>query len=150
LIALHVVILKEVTTIYAASINLSALLVLLVAIYKDDLVASWFGFFAGLLLSAGLPWLLGWYALITAALALGACYVRERLNLESLRAKYLLLLGGLLVHNVAGLIILRVDGFWTLLWASALLGAIYTSIIGWLFFLVKEGRLTFARLRALF
>jgi hypothetical protein len=76
--------------------------------------------------------------------------VRERLNLESLRAKYLLLLGGLLVHNVAGLIILRVDGFWTLLWASALLGAIYTSIIGWLFFLVKEGRLTFARLRALF
>jgi hypothetical protein len=150
LIAFHQEILKDVTAIYTASINLTALIVLLVAIYKDDLIASWFGFFAGLVAAAVLPWLLGWFALVTAALALGACYFRERLNLDSLRAKYLLVLGGVLIHNVAGLIILRVDSFFTLLWASALLGAVYTSIIGWIFFLVKEGRITPAKVKALF
>lgn len=150
IIALHRVILDDVTTIYVASINVTGLAVLLVAIYKENLTAVWFGFFAGLIWAGGLPSQLGWFALVTAALALGACYVRERLNLDSLRAKFLLVLGGLLVHNLAGLIISQADGFLTLLWASTLLGAIYTSIFGWLFFLFREGRITAQKVKALF
>jgi len=150
LISLHAVILDDATRIYTAWINLPALIVLLVAIYKNDMAATWFGFFAGLIWAGALPSQMGWYALMTAAIALAACFVRERLNLDSMRAKYLLLIGGLLVHNLGGLIISRSDAFWHLLWSSVLLGAVYTSLFGWLFFLVKEEYLTVKRFKALF
>jgi len=59
LVALHVVILKDVTTIYTVPLNLSAFLVLAVTLYKDDMTAIWFGFFAGLVMAAGgFSWLL--------------------------------------------------------------------------------------------
>jgi cell shape-determining protein MreD len=150
MIALHAVVLDDATRIYTAGINLTALIVLLVAIYKDDLAATWFGFFAGLIWAGGLPSQMGWYALMTAIVALAACFVRERLNLDSMRAKFLLVFGGLFTHNLAALVISRSDGFWHLLWSSVLLGAIYTSILGWFFFLVKEGHLTAKRVKALF
>jgi len=150
LIALHVIILDDATRIYAAWINLPALIVLLVAVYKNDLTAAWFGFFAGLIWAGGLPSQIGWYALTMAAVALAACFVRERLNLDSMRAKYLLVLGGVLVHNMILLIISQSDAFLQLLWANVLLGALYTSVAGWLFFLIKEGRITVRRVKALF
>lgn len=150
LISLHVIILNDATRIYTAWVNLPALMVLLVAVYKDDLAATWFGFFAGLIWAGGMPSQMGWYALTMAAVALAACFVRERLNLDSMRAKYLLVLGGVLVHNLFVLIISRSDAFLHLLWANVLLGALYTSIIGWIFFLIKEGRITVQRVKALF
>ena len=150
LIAIHVVILQDLTAVYAATINLPALIVLLVAVYKDDVPATWFGFFAGLTAAAGLPFGLGWHALVMAALALAVWYVRQRLNLESLGARLLLVVGGVLLHNVATLVIVRADSFVTLLWASALTGAVYTTIFAWLFFLAREGRVTYQKIRALF
>ena len=150
LIAMHEVISGDLTTVYTAVINLPALMVLLVAIYKSEAVSIWFGFVAGVVMAAGMPDLLGWYALILSGLGLVAYHIRERLNLDSLYAKLLLILGGVLVHNVLVLIVICSDEFLYLLWSRALVGGILTSLVGWLFFLIREGRITYAKMKALF
>jgi hypothetical protein len=151
LIAFHVVMLQSITNIFTATINLPALIVLMVAIYKDDIPATWFGFAAGIVaFAAGPPTQLGWQSLVMAALALAACQVRDRLNLESLKAKLLLVLGGLLVHNTLVLLISRADGFLLNLATYVLAGAVYTSVLAGLFFMVKERIVTVEKIKAIF
>lgn len=150
LIGLHMVIVRDVTSLLDAVINLPACLVLLVALYKDEVPVTWFGFLAGLVAAAGTPSRLGWYALLMAVLALAACFVKERLNLDSLKAKLLLVLGGVFIHNVVSLIINGADGFMLLLATSALTGAVYTTLVAWLFFLFKEGKLTVEKIKSIF
>jgi len=150
LIGMHMVIWKDVTSIFDVVINLPACLVLLVALYKDEVPVTWFGFLAGLVAAAGMPMHIGWYALLMAALALAASFVKERLNLDSLKAKLLLVLGGVFVHNVVTLIISGTDSLFILLGTSALTGAVYTTLIAWLFFLFKEGKLTVVKLKSIF
>jgi hypothetical protein len=150
LIGLHVVVLRDMTGILGVVINLPAALVLLVALYKNEVSATWFGFAAGLVAAAGVPGRMGWYALLMAVLALAACFVKERLNLDSLKARLLLVLGGVFVHNAAVLVISRADSFLILVASSALTGAIYTTLIAWLFFLMKEGRLTVEKIKSIF
>ena len=151
LIAFHVVILQDATTIYTAYLNLPALIVLVVAIYKDDIPATWFGFVAGIVAFAGgPPSQLGWQGLLMGAIALVACQVRDRLNLESLRAKLLLVVGGLLFHNTAVLLIGQADGFLLSLATYVLAGTVYTAVAAWLFFLFKERVITIDRIKAIF
>jgi hypothetical protein len=151
LVGLHVVVLDDMTAVRSAHLNLAAFLVMAVALYKEDVPATWFGFFVGLVAAAGgPPSQLGWQALFMAALALAAGYVRERLNLDSLKAKLLLMFGGILVHNIGVLIISQTDGLLTHLVTIALTGTVYTTVVAWLFFLVKERRITMARIKALF
>ncbi|MEW5796855.1 MAG: hypothetical protein AB1772_10920 [Candidatus Zixiibacteriota bacterium] len=151
IIALHAVILQGITSIYTASLNLPAFIVLAVGLYKEDIPATWFGFAAGLVAFAGAPpTQLGWHGLIMAGLALGARRVRERLNLESLKARLLVVFGGLVIHNVIVLLISQADAFLINLLRYALAGAVYTSLIAWLFFLVKERVITVEKVKAIF
>ena len=53
LIAMYEVIWRDFTALYMIAINVPALLVVIVSIYKSELTAAWFGFLAGMVLSAG-------------------------------------------------------------------------------------------------
>ena len=150
LVAMHEVIIRDATTIYHASINLPGLLVLLVAIYKPAIVSTWFGFATGLVMAAGRPDLFGWHALTMAALGLVTYHLRERLNLESLYSKLVLIFGGLLLHNTLLLAINGGSGFAYLWLINALPGAVYTAAVGWGFFLFKEKKITFQKVKAVF
>ncbi len=150
LIAFHEVIFKDVTSVHAATINLPALLVVLVAVYKSELAAVWFGFVAGLIMSVAMTGQMGWFALLMAGLGLATWHVSRRLNLESLYSKMLLILGGILMHNIFLLLITGVDDFFYRLFAVALTGAIYTTVVAWVFFLFKEGHITYSKIRSLF
>ena len=150
LIAFHEVIFKDVTSIGSASINLPALLVVLVAVYKSELAATWFGFVAGLVAAAAMTGRMGWFALLMAALGLVVWHVSRRLNLESLYSKLLLILGGILAHNIFMLLITGLDDFFYRLFAVALTGAVYTTVVAWIFFLFKEGHITYSKIRSLF
>lgn len=151
LVGLHMVVLRELTAIYTFELNLPALIVIAVALYKEDVPTTWFGFAVGLVLAAGgPPSMIGWQALWMAVVALSACYVRERLNLDALKAKVLLILGGVLVHNVIVLILGGFDRFFVNLLTVALAGALYTTVLGWLFLLIKERRITYKRVKAWF
>ena len=44
LIAMHEVIWRDFTVLYLIAINVPAMLVVIVAIYKSELTAAWFGF----------------------------------------------------------------------------------------------------------
>lgn len=150
LVGLHIVVIDNATAIYTARINLAAMIVLAVAIYKPELVATWFGFAVGLVLAANSPALIGWHALWLAGLGLVAYRAREKLNLDSLYAKLLLIVGGVLLHNILILFTTGAVDFWYQLAVVALPGAIYTALPAWLFFLFKEGRITLAKIKALF
>ena len=150
LIALHQVILADVTSVYGATINLAAFLVLAVAVYKTEVAVAWFGFAAGIMLAAGLPLQMGWHALVLVVLGMAAFHVRERLNLDSLYAKLLLMFVGILLHNVLVILISQANGFLYLLWSSALPGAIYTSLVAMVYFAFKEGLITYQRLKTIF
>ncbi len=150
IIALFKVVLQDLTTIYGVSINITALLVMIVAIYKSEIMALWFGAAAGLILSAGTPHLFGAYFLTTAALGIGTYHIRERLNLESLYSRLLLIFIGVIPYSISILMINSIDGFGYLLITNVFPGALYTTIIGWIFFLIKEGRITFLKIKSLF
>ena len=150
LLAFHQVILRDVTAIYGATIDLTGFMVLAVSMYKSEETSIWFGFFAGLVTAAGRPEVLGWYALLTAALAAAAYHAREQLNLESLKSKMALIFGGLVVYNLATTVADGLDGFFFRLGVVALPGAVYTLVVAWIFFLFKEERVTIKKIKALF
>ena len=150
LIALHQVILSDVTSVYGVTINLAAFLVLAVAVYKTEVAATWFGFAAGVTVAAGLPLQMGWHALVLVVLGMAAFHVRERLNLDSLYAKLLLMFGGILLHNVFVILINQADGFLFLLWSSALPGAAYTCLVALVYFAFKDGLITYQKLETIF
>ncbi|UCE25467.1 MAG: rod shape-determining protein MreD [Candidatus Zixiibacteriota bacterium] len=150
LIGLHQVILGEVVSVYGVGVNLPALMVLLVSIYKSELDSCWFGFFAGVVAYAGLPQMWGWYALILAVMGYLANHVRARINVESLYSRLLLVFVVVLIHNVALLLTGKSDGVLYLLASQAVIGAFYTTAVGWIFFMFKEGRITFQKFKAIF
>ncbi len=150
LIAAHEVIVRDVTTIYSATIDLPGLLVLAVAIYKPEVVCTWFGFAAGLVMAAGRPDLFGWHALMMAAMGMATYHFRERLNLESLYSKLVLIFGGVLVHGTLVLAVNGGAGFVYLWLTNALPNAVYTAAVGLVFFLFKEKKITFQKIKAVF
>jgi rod shape-determining protein MreD len=150
LIAFHQVVLGDLVGIGEFTFNLSGLIVLLVALYKEEAVAIWFGFAAGIIMTAGEPQVMGWSCLTVALLSVAAFHIRQRLNLESLYSKLLVVFVGVVVLNLIRVLIGGGVGFLHLLWASIIPGAIYTTIFGWLFFLFKEKVVTWQRTRELF
>jgi cell shape-determining protein MreD len=151
LVAMHVVILRDLTTIDVISINLPALLVLLTALYKEDVSSAWFGFFVGLIAAVGgPPEMLGWHALLMAVMAISGCHIRDRLNVDAMWAKLLFILGGITIHNLASLLMSGHAGSLGADFRFVLAGAVYTTGLAALFFLNKSGRLTFQRLKAIF
>jgi len=150
LIAFHQVILKDATAIYSSTINMAGMLVLLVALYKSELTSLWFGFVAGIVTTAGHPGLLGWQAFVLGVLGVTGFQIRERINLESLYAKLLLVLTGVFIHNVFTIVMSGGEGFFRLVLTSALPGAVYTTVISSIFFLIKEKRLTFEKIKSIF
>ncbi|MFZ5980010.1 MAG: hypothetical protein ACOYVF_05205 [Candidatus Zixiibacteriota bacterium] len=149
LIGMHQVIWKDLTSIYGITINLTALLVLMVALYKTEVISIWFGFAAGLVLASGAPKFMGWHALILAFIGLTGFSIRERLNLESLYTRLLFVFVGILLHNII-LMVIQADEYFYQLWFNAVFGAVYTVFIAWLFFLVKDGIITFKKIKSFF
>ena len=150
LIGFHDVIGRDVTSIYGCSINVAALLVLLVAYHKSEVAAAWFGLMVGLIVSAGRPELLGWTSLLFAFGGVVAYHVKDKLNLDSMYARVLLILGGVLLINVLQYFQFGENSFWLSLLTQILPGTFYTMIIGWLFFLIKDGHFTYQKIKSIF
>lgn len=151
LVAFHQVILDDATSILGlVNINLPVMMVLLVGLYKSELDACWFGFMVGLVAYAGSSSMVGWHALVMAGIGYLTFHSRAKINLESLYSRLLLVLCGVILHNVVVLIISGSDGFLYLLATQAITGAVYTSIVAWIFFLFKEGKITFQKFKAIF
>ena len=150
LIGLYRVILGDAISIYGVSMNLPVLLVLLVGLHKTEVDSCWFGFVVGLVAYAGITGLLGWHGLIMAAIGFLAFHSRSRINLESRYSRLLLICAGLAVHNIIIQVKSGGDGFLLLLVPKGLTGALYTTAAAWIFFTLKEGQITFQKIKAIF
>lgn len=150
LIALHTVITDDLTAILSARINLTAFIILAVALYKGELASLWFGFFAGLVAGAVLPQTMGWYALFGAALGLFAHHMKERLNLDSQKARLLITFVGVLLFNVASYAVREPEGIGHLWWSAGVTGAVYTTLLAFVYFSIKHGLLTPAKVKSIF
>jgi len=150
LIAMHEVIWRDLTGLYFVALNLPAMIVVMVATYKSETATAWFGFLAGLVLAATQPKTMGWHAILLAALGVAVYHIREKLNLESIYSKLLLVVGAVLVHNIASIIINGTDRFFYMLWTYCLPSTAYTSVVAWIFFLFKERSITSQKLRSVF
>lgn len=150
LVAMHQVFLGDVLAIFGVHLNLPVLLVLLVPLFKSEIASCWFGFLTGLVAMAGVSSVTGWNALTMAAIAFMAFHTKDKMNLESIYSKLILVFLGAVIYNAVNLVMVRGDGIFILLGAKALAGAVYTTLAAWLFFLVKEGRITFRKFRAIF
>jgi len=149
LVVFHQTVLKDFTQIFHASINIPVLLVLTIAIYKSELASVWFGFLVGLVIASTMPNNMGWQSISLATVAFAAFHVRQKLNLDSILSRLALVSGGVLTHNIVSLAIDQSEGFLFLLWSSALIGAIYTTVVAWLFFLFKDGMITAKKIRSI-
>ena len=150
LIAMHQVFLADVTSIFGVKINLAVLIVLLVSMYKSEIISVWFGLCVGIIGYAGITELSPWIALVMAVLGLTAYHIKEKLNLDSLLARVSLIFGGTLVLNIILLVLEVNDGFLISMAKYALPGAIYTTIIGTIFFLIKDNVFTFDKTKSIF
>ena len=150
LIGFHQVIFKDVTQLFETSINLPVLIVILISIYKSEITSVWFGFFASLVVAATVPNLTGWLCLIMSLLALASHQMCQRLNLDSMLSRLLLIAAAIFIYNVILLIINYSDSFLYLLLMNSLLGAIYTTIVAWIFFMFKDGHVTYQKIKAIF
>ena len=150
LIAMHEVIWRELTGLFFVALNLPAMIVVIVATYKSQTAAAWFGFLAGLVMAAAQPTTMGWHAVLLAALGVAVYHIREKLNLESIYSKLLLIVGAVLLHNIASIIINGTDRFFYTLWTYCLPSAAFTSVAAWIFFLFKERIITAHKLKSVF
>lgn len=150
LVAFHEVILRDVTAFYGITINLPAIIVLIIALHKSELTAAWFGFVVGVVMSAGNPQVMGWNALVLSILAVVAFHARERLNLDSFAARMILVIGGVLIHNVVSILVNQSSEFVYQLWRLALSGTLYTGVVATLFLMVLESRRSSKQARTLF
>jgi rod shape-determining protein MreD len=149
-ISFHEVIFRDATSIVGISIDLPALIVLTIALYKAEKTAVWFGFIVGVVMAAGNPVTMGYHALVLAALALITFHARERLNLDSFAAKLILIVGGVLIHNIVTILVIQPSEIVYQLWRFALPGTIYTGLVSIIFLFFLEGLVTGRRVRALF
>lgn len=153
LIACYRTLLVDPLTIGMAQIYLAALIVLLVALNKSFEEGLWFAIAAGLVYDAPDPSRLGVHMLIFAVLAVVTFQVKQRLNLDSMNSRMLVIAGGLLVYSISYTLIYLASGpsaFFMLFVQAAIPGTVYTAFFGWLFFMIQSGRLSYARIRSIF
>jgi len=153
LIAGYRTLLSDPLTIGMAQIYFAALMVLLTALNKPFEEALWFAVAAGLVYDAPDPSRLGIHVLVLGTLAVVTSQVKERLNLDSMKSRMLVVVGGLSIYSVPYTLIYVASGsssFFILLLRAAVPGTVYTAVFGWLFFMVQSGRLSYARIRSIF
>ncbi|UCD16740.1 MAG: hypothetical protein JSV44_09810, partial [Candidatus Zixiibacteriota bacterium] len=133
LLGFHITILSRVTAIYGITIDLTALLVALIALRKNDLTAVWFALAAGIVAGTVRLDLMPWEMLFLAGIALAIHRCSTRMNLESISSRMLLLGGALLIHQLLISVVVSTADFLNILLRLILPGTIYTLVFGWLF-----------------
>lgn len=153
LIACYRTLLVEPLSIGDVQIYLTPLIVMLVALHKDHITALWFGFAAGIVYDTMDPSHMGVQIIVLATMGLITAQAKERFNLESLTSLILLLSIGVLFFSIPHTLLYSTSGvseFGRLFLRIAIPGVLYTSFVGWLFFMLKTGRISYKKLKELF
>jgi cell shape-determining protein MreD len=150
LLACYNTVLSEIISIYGVAVNLAVLMVALVALNKSEPVALWFAIAAGIVAGSVRLDLMPWQVMILGLAAITVNHIGRRVNLDAILSRLLILAGVILIHTLIFAILVTPDNIPYLIYRIVLPSTLYTLIIGWLFFLIKDGHLTWAKIKALF
>ncbi|MDD4051405.1 MAG: hypothetical protein PHR28_05850 [candidate division Zixibacteria bacterium] len=153
LIAFDRTILTDLVAIGPAHIYTAALLLLLVAQHKSYTAALWFGIAAGVVFAAPDPSRMGIQMFVLGFLGAAMAQLKVRFNLDSLRSRFLLLVGGLVLYSIPHTLFFTTAGSGSIVFAFirvALPSIAYSAFVGWLFFMIQTGHLSFTRIKTLF
>ncbi len=150
LIGFHRVILADFTSVWGIEINLTALLVAALALYKSEIEVAWAAFALGLVSAASQPDLMGWHALGLVVISQAVSRSTKRLNLDSIWSRVGVIAAAVLVHNIFLALFEGMSGIFERITVHVLPGVIYTSFAAWLFFLIKDRKITFKKVREIF
>ncbi|MCK5124922.1 MAG: hypothetical protein KAR42_01595 [candidate division Zixibacteria bacterium] len=153
LIAMYRILLADALAIGPVQIYLTPLIVMLVALNKDYIISLWFGIAAGLIFDCIDPSHMGVQMIILSAMGIVTSRVKERFNLESQKSLVLLLATGLLIFTIPHTLIYTTSGFsefGRIFIRVVIPGIIYSTSIGWLYFMIKTSRISFHKIKELF
>jgi len=150
LITFHSIILSDIISILGARLNLLVLIIVIIGLFKSETEAVWFGLSAGIIVGAARLDLMPWEVLIITIIAVAVKQVSSRINLESLASKVVVLASGVFLHEVIMALIISTEEFFFILVRYILPGTAYTVLIGLIYFLVKDGRISRQKIKALF
>ncbi len=150
LIAFYVTIFSDFVAIYGVTIDLVVFLVVAVGLFKDEIEATWFGVAAGIVAGATRLDLMPWDVLTIGVIAFAANQMGTRINLESLLSKIIVLATAVLLHGIVQTLVISADNFFYVLLRFVMPSMVYTVLLGVLFFLIKDGRISWEKTKALF
>lgn len=150
LITFHSIILSDIISILGARLNLLVLIIVIIGLFKSETEAVWFGLSAGIIVGATRLDLMPWEVLIITIIAVAVKQVSSRINLESLASKVVVLASGVFLHEVIMALIISTEEFFFILIRYILPGTAYTVFVGLIYFLVKDGRISRQKIKALF
>jgi hypothetical protein len=150
LITFHETILVEGISIFGISIDPYVLLVALVGLYKTDLEAFWFAFAVGIVAGSVRLDLMPYQVLVLTAIGVAVNELSVRINLDSVASRIIILAGAVIVHKSIMTLLISADQFPYMLVRYIVPGAAYTMLAGFLFFMIKDGRVTWQRIKTLF
>lgn len=149
LIAFHEVIFRGATSIAGCTIDLTAIIVFSVALYRSEGETVWFALIAAMVMSAGTPLSMGYHVLTLLIISIVIFQAREQLNVESMVTRLAMLVVGVFLHSVIVLALLRPSDFFYQLWRFALPGTIYTGAIAYLIYTLIVARFSGSRGRSM-
>ncbi|MBN4076125.1 hypothetical protein JYT16_00245 [Gemmatimonas aurantiaca] len=150
LIAFHQTLVGDLFAIWGVDISSGALAIMLVALYKPQTVAVWFGAAVALLITSGDSIAAAITMVIASSLAVGAEYFKGRLNLESMTARLSVVFVGCLVFETTAALLFSGTGLVYMWFRFTIPTVVYTTLWGALFFMVKDGVISRARFTKLF
>ncbi len=150
LLAFHYTILSDLVSIYGVTVDLTVLMVTFVAIYKDELTAFWFAITVGIVVGTLRLDLMPWEILFLTGFAVLINHISTRVNLSSMTARLTILAAFLIVHGTLVMLLISGESFLFLMYRYVLPSTVYSLIPGWIFFLIKDDRLTWNEIKAQF
>ena len=150
LITFHSVILSDIISILGVRLNLLILIVVIIGLFKSETEAVWFGLAAGIIVGANRLDLMPWEVLVITIIAVAVKQVSSRINLESFASKVVVLASSVFLHGIIISLIISTEEFFFVLVSYILPGTAYTVLIGLIFFLIKDGRISRQKIKALF
>jgi cell shape-determining protein MreD len=126
------------------------LMVTFVSIYKGELTAFWFAFAVGIVAGTLRLDTMPWEILFLTGFAVLVNGLSTRVNISAITARMIILAGFLIVHETLVILLISDESFFYLLYRFVLPSTIYSLIPAWIFFLIKDERLTWKEIKAQF
>lgn len=150
LITFHLIILSDIISILGARLNVLMLIIVMIGLFKSETEGVWFGLAAGVIVGAARLDIMAWEVLLITFIAVAVKQVSSRINLDSLASKVVVLASAVFLHEVIISLIIFTDKIFFILIRYILPSTAYTVLVGLILFLIKDGRISRQKIKALF